>query len=96
MHSVRDKVTKITSDFTHAIYMRPTTRRPELPVEIRLLRPCIYHVSAILVVAERWSKFFSAIVIIAVFTDAAVTDILAKLENPSLMLFHRTRDHAPT
>ena len=74
-----DKVTNIISDFTHAIYMRPTTRRSKLPVEICLLRACIYHVSATLVVAERCLKFFSAFVTMAVFTDAAVTDILAKL-----------------
>ena len=59
--------------------MRATTRRLELPVEIRLLRPCIYHVYAILIVAERFAKFFSAVVTIAVFTDAVVTDLLSEL-----------------
>ena len=61
------------------MYTRANTCRSILPVEIRLLRPYVYHVNAILVVAERCSKLFSAVVSIAVFTDAVVTDLLSEL-----------------
>ena len=68
---VGDKVTKITSDFTHAVYMRLTTRPWK---SVSYGRASTMFLRSLLFSAV--PKFFSAVVTTAMFTDAAVTDIL--------------------